>query len=80
MHSYGMSTNGWSLDGLAVGERDPLSPPLVKCGAGHRQVPMRETDAQLPYSPLAGEMPKAEGGPVRGIYLVLTDRPPSVTP
>ena len=40
-----------------------------------------ETFERLPFSPLAGEMPKAEGGSaVQEPYLVIIHRPPSVTP
>ena len=59
--------------------RDPLSPRSSR-GQALWQFPLQENDAHLPFSPLAGEMPKAEGGPVRSFYLVLTDRPPYVTP
>jgi len=52
---------------LADTERDPSA-------FGRRQVPLREI---LPFSPLAGEMPKAEGGfPAWWPYLVVASQPP----
>ena len=49
---------------------DCLSTPLARFPPG-------ETFETFPFSPLAGEMPKAEGGSaVREPYLVIIRRPP----